>query len=117
LQYKKADRKNDYRNVTKFVMKGGKILNRTINAIMIDPVDDVATAIVDFQKGDVGKYERNGEIIEVVLIENIPQFHKFAVRDIANHEVVRKYGEVIGVATRDSNKGSHIHEHNIASLG
>jgi len=97
------------------VLKEVKIVGEKINAILINEVDDVATAIADFQKGDVGTFDRNGEIIKVVLIESVPKFHKFAVTDIADHEPVRKYGEVIGVSTQKIRKGSHVHEHNIAS--
>lgn len=90
-------------------------MEKKINAILIHAVDDVATAIVDFQKGDVGKFVRNGELVEITVAEIIPKYHKFAVRDIVKHEVVRKYGEIIGMTTQNCSKGSHVHEHNLAS--
>jgi hypothetical protein len=90
-------------------------VDRKINAILIQAVDDVATAIVEFQTGDIGKFVRNGELVEVAIAENIPKYHKFAVRDIAKSEAVRKYGEIIGLATQNCLKGSHVHEHNLAS--
>lgn len=90
-------------------------MDKKINAILIHAVDDVATAIVEFKAGDVGKFARNGEPVEITIAENIPKYHKFAVRDIAKSEAVRKYGEIIGLATQNCSKGSHVHEHNLAS--
>lgn len=90
-------------------------MDKKINAILIHAVDDVATAIVDFRKGDVGKFAKDGDLVEISIAENIPKYHKFAVRDIAKGEAVRKYGEMIGVATQSCSKGSHVHEHNLAS--
>ena len=89
---------------------------KKVNAILYNAIDDVTTAIIGFQKNDIGRYLKNGEIIEIVVTENIPKFHKFAVRDIYNGELVRKYGEIIGKATDDISRGRHVHDHNIVSL-
>jgi len=85
------------------------------NAILIADNDDVATGIVAFAKGEVGRYIKDGKIREVILTEDIPKFHKFAVRDINKSEFVCKYGEIIGEAIADINKGSYVHDHNICS--
>ena len=82
---------------------------------MIHELDDVATALVELQPGDVGRYTKRGEAMQIVVTEKIPQFHKFALRDIRRAELVRKYGEIIGEALQDIGKGRHVHEHNIAS--
>ncbi len=94
-----------------------KIMENPVNSILIDRMDNVATAIVDLLRGDVGLYEGQGAVIEVLITENIPKYHKFAVRDIRKNEVVRKYGEAIGRAVCDIDKGSHVHVHNIVSPG
>lgn len=86
-----------------------------INAILISAIDDVATAIDELPKGSVAKYIKNDRIIEIEIADSIPKFHKFAVRDIQKSEIVRKYGEVIGLAITEIHKGSHVHEHNIRS--
>ena len=44
----------------------------------------------------------------------IPAGHKVAVVDIAVGAPVRKYGEVIGVATAPIRAGEHVHTHNLA---
>ena len=41
--------------------------------------------------------------------------HKFALRAIAQGEVVVKYGEAIGRATRAIDVGEHVHTHNLMS--
>lgn len=44
----------------------------------------------------------------------IPSGHKVASRAIAKGDVVRKYGQVIGVATADIRAGDHVHLQNVA---
>lgn len=47
----------------------------------------------------------------------IPSGHKVAVRAIAAGEVVRKYGQVIGLATKPIAIGEHVHVHNLGMGG
>ena len=49
----------------------------------------------------------------VVARERVPAGHKVAVRDHQPGEAVRRYGQVIGVATQPIAAGSHIHTHNL----
>lgn len=86
-----------------------------VNAILIHESDDVATAIVELQKGDSGQFALKGEIRTITISQRIPKFHKFAIRDIKKMELVRKYGEVIGQATQDIGRGTHVHDHNLIS--
>ncbi|MEY2686880.1 MAG: hypothetical protein RL375_1078, partial [Pseudomonadota bacterium] len=44
----------------------------------------------------------------------VPPGHKLAAQAIAAGEAVRRYGQVIGVATRDIAAGEHVHSHNLA---
>ena len=90
-------------------------MNNNINAILIREIDDVATGIVEFHRGDLGRYRNHDERLEVVIIEDVPKFHKFAVRDIRKGDLVRKYGEIIGEATQDIRKGCFVHDHNLTS--
>lgn len=46
--------------------------------------------------------------------ETIPSGHKIATSDIRAGEAVRKYGQVIGVATVAIPAGAHVHVHNLA---
>src|SRR5579862_3679980 len=50
----------------------------------------------------------------VRLRDDIPAGHKVAVRDVPEGGQVRKYGQVIGVATRPISAGEHVHTHNLA---
>ena len=86
-----------------------------INAILISPLDDVATVTTELHSGDVAVFLKNGELIRVPIIETIPKFHKVAVRIVVKQEAVRKYGEIIGQATQDISPGRHVHDHNVAS--
>ena len=92
-------------------------MTNQINAILIDKADNVATAIVELLQGELAQFRACDEIVEIPITEKIPQYHKFAVRDIRKMELVRKYGEIIGQALCDICRGSHVHVHNIASPG
>ena len=87
----------------------------TINAILIHARDDVATVIAELRDGDQAVFFMNAEIMQVPVVGTIPQYHKLAVRDIKKAEPLRKYGEINGEATQDIPRGSHVHEHNLAS--
>ncbi|MBP2641549.1 MAG: hydrolase [Firmicutes bacterium] len=89
--------------------------NSAMNAILISPLDDVATVTTELHPGDVAVFLKNSELIRVPIIETIPRFHKVAIRIVVKQEAVRKYGEIIGQATQDISPGSHVHDHNVAS--
>ncbi|HIT44137.1 TPA: UxaA family hydrolase, partial [Candidatus Avacholeplasma faecigallinarum] len=72
--------------------------------IIINENDNVAVVLRPFSKGE----EVNG----VTLLEDIPQAHKVAIKDIKKDEDVIKYGAPIGHATQDIKKGEHVHVHN-----
>ena len=71
------------------------------DTILLDPLDNVATASKSLDAGRGGAVER------------IPRGHKIARCDIAKGEEVRKYAQVIGYATRDIRTGSHVHTQNL----
>ncbi len=48
------------------------------------------------------------------LRDEVPAGHKVALREIRQGEQVRKYGQVIGVATSNIAAGEHVHTHNLA---
>ena len=49
----------------------------------------------------------------VRLREDVPAGHKVALVDVSEGGEVRKYGQVIGVATRAIGAGEHVHTHNL----
>ncbi len=90
-------------------------MTNTINSILIHEIDNVATAIADFNKGEAARYAVKSKIVIVEIKESIPQYHKFAIRDIPKGGRIFKYGDVIGEAVQDIRRGSHVHVHNIVS--
>jgi altronate dehydratase small subunit len=87
------------------------------NSILINEADDVATAIVELHRGDLGKYTAGSRLVQIEIREDVPVYHKFAVRNISKSDRVIKYGEVIGQATCDIPSGTHVHTHNLRSPG
>ena len=88
---------------------------KKINAILINPMDDVVTVITELTEGDRAVFFKNEEITQGPVVGTIPKYHKLAIRDIKKTEPLRKYGEIIGKATQDISQGSHVHDHNMAS--
>ena len=77
-------------------------MNKTL---IINKIDNVAVALTSLNKGET--YEG------VLLIDDIPVGHKFALCDINENEDVIKYGYPIGHATQKILKGSHVHVNNV----
>ena len=73
--------------------------------IKITERDNVAVALEPLSKGE--------EILGVVLNEDVPAGHKFALCDIAENENVIKYAFPIGHATKAIMKGDWVHTHNV----
>ena len=84
-------------------------------AIVIDPLDNVATAITDLEAGCIVTVRRELEK-KVKVRQPIPFGHKFALRRIKKGEKIIKYGEVIGRATKSIEEGEHVHIHNVESM-
>jgi altronate dehydratase len=83
-------------------------------AIRLHPLDDVAVAKRDLHPGDLllgtpGEMSRES----IQIREVIPAGHKVALRPVAMGEPVRRYGQVIGMASQDIVPGAHVHVHNL----
>ncbi|MEM2914116.1 MAG: UxaA family hydrolase [Candidatus Bathyarchaeia archaeon] len=77
-------------------------------AIVIDPKDNVATALSEISSGEVVEI-KIGKIVKNIQAKNtIPFGHKLAIKRIEK-------GEAIGKATRTIEEGEHAHIHNIES--
>ncbi|MEM5788485.1 MAG: UxaA family hydrolase [Syntrophobacteraceae bacterium] len=87
-----------------------------IDALVIKPEDNVATALRDIRSREDVTVGYGAERKEIHVQEPIPYGHKFAVRDIPLGMDILKYGEVMGRATSDIPMGTHAHVHNIESL-
>ncbi|WP_342293078.1 UxaA family hydrolase [Clostridium sporogenes] len=84
-------------------------------AVVANANDNVATAVKDLKKGEKVLIDLFGKDIEVMLNEDIPFGHKFAIKDIQNGEEIIKYKESIGQATQDIKVGDYVHVHNVVS--
>jgi len=79
-----------------------------IAVIRLNPHDNVVVAVVQLAAGTA----LGGEGITTKNV--IPFGHKVATQAIKKGEPVRKYGQVIGVASEDIPPGAHVHVHNLA---
>ena len=79
--------------------------------IIMNPNDNCATALEDIPK--------NAQVIvnddTIIINQDIPFGHKFALNDINEGNLVKKYGQTIGVTTKNITKGNWIHTHNLTS--
>ena len=78
--------------------------------IVISERDNVATALEALDAG-----QAIAGPVPFQVCEAIPRGHKVAMRAIAAGASVIKYGNPIGVATREIPTGAHVHTHNVAS--
>jgi altronate dehydratase small subunit len=86
-----------------------------VKAIVMKSSDNVCTVVENIEAGSVIDVENNGEKITITLSDRIPFGHKFAFCPIQQGDPIIKYGEVIGVATREIAPGQHVHVHNLES--
>jgi len=80
-------------------------VNKMSRSLKITPLDNVAVALTNLKKGEV--------VEGITLNDDIPQGHKFALKDFITNENVIKYGYPIGHAITRINKGEHVHVHNL----
>ncbi len=85
-------------------------LDETAAALLLNPADDVAVA-----RRRIGEGEATG-IPGISANQLIPRGHKVALRALTAGMVLRKFGQVIGVATQDIAAGDHVHLHNLAMV-
>lgn len=76
-----------------------------MNFIKINDEDNVAIAIEAIKKGT--------SISDVTALDDIPFGHKIALEKIKKGEPVIKYGNPIGCAQSDIQKGEWVHSHNL----
>jgi altronate hydrolase len=79
-------------------------------ALRLHPDDNVAVALMPLASGrtlDIGG-------AAVRLVNQIDAGHKFALRPLERGQALKRYGQLIGFATRDISVGEHVHTHNLA---
>ena len=87
-------------------------------ALQADARDNVATV---FEEGvragmQVAVVDAAGNRRTCTVLEDIPFGHKVALCDIRRGELIIKYGEEIGMASRDIAQGAYVHVHNLDSM-
>jgi len=87
------------------------MLKQLKNCIIMDPDDNCVTALEDISKGSQIQIRESS----IIISQNISLGHKIALEDIKKGDLVKKYGQVIGIATEDIKKGDWIHTHNLTS--
>ncbi|RIK06078.1 MAG: D-galactarate dehydratase [Acidobacteria bacterium] len=85
-----------------------------VRAVLIDPSDNVATLTSRAEPGSLILLDDEREI---TASAPIPNGHKIALISIEPGEPIRKYGQVIGVASEPITVGSHVHTHNLTGQG
>ncbi|MFC1526483.1 UxaA family hydrolase [Candidatus Latescibacterota bacterium] len=84
-------------------------------AILLNATDDVATALTALTHGEEVQAQLGDRVVDVVLRQDVPFGHKFALRDLAEGEDILKYGLPIGRAMEDIECGDWVHVHNCRS--
>ena len=84
-----------------------------LDASLLHPFDDVATALFDLDPGSRVSVSSGGVERDIALVERIATGHKFAVRDLSAGLRIRKYGEYIGRLSADVRAGAWVHDHNL----
>ncbi len=77
--------------------------------LKINPTDNVAIAISALSAGETITIDGKN----IILNEDIPAGHKFALKDFAKGENIIKYGYPIGHAMKVQKEGDWMNEHNI----
>ena len=87
-------------------------------AIQANAQDNVATIFADgiVAGTEMVVLDPTGARMPMAVLEGVPYGHKFALCDIAKGAQVTKYGEEIGVASRDIRTGEYVHVHNLDSM-
>ena len=86
------------------------------DAVVLNPIDELATALRHLKVGDVARFKVGDQFCELTMKTDVALCHKFVVRDVVAGEELRKYGEVIAGASEPIEAGAHAHIHNIKSL-
>jgi altronate dehydratase small subunit len=81
--------------------------------IVVDQRDNVATAVRPLEQGEAIEVEVGGRTETIQASQAIPFGHKIALVGLEEGDEVRKYGEVIGLATERIARGQHVHVHNV----
>jgi len=82
--------------------------------VHLHPQDNVAIARVPLQPGVLLVWKGRDEArAQIPVRQFIPGAHKVALRHIPQGETIRRYGQIIGLASQEIRPGDHVHTHNL----
>ncbi len=86
-------------------------------ALKVNDLDNVATIFAEgvSKNDEVEVRDKKGGSRTMTVLGDIPYGHKIALADIAPGQDIIKYGEAIGMASRQIGKGEYVHVHNLDS--
>lgn len=90
---------------------------KKIRGLIMDRLDNVVTLLENGEPGDSFEVTKSDDVSDKVLIlEPVTKYHKIALEKINQGQLIKKYGEIIGKASQDIQKGAWVHVHNITSI-
>lgn len=87
-----------------------------INALLMDPSDNVVTCVNEVAKGNTVVYRKGEELLTLTALEDIPYCHKIALMDIPEGGEVIKYGESLGRTSEAIPAGHWVSHNNLFSV-
>ena len=87
-------------------------------ALKVHDKDNVATLFANgvFRGSEVEVQDKSGRREVLRVLSDVPYGHKIAIQDISLGQLIIKYGEEIGIATRNIRAGEHVHVQNLDSM-
>ncbi len=83
-------------------------------AIHLHPTDSVAIAKRDLPAGTLLEaLSQTAAPVPILVRQHVPAGHKLALEKIKAGGPVRRYGQIIGFASRPIQTGDHVHTHNL----
>ncbi len=98
-----------------FLPTSGNARLFTETVVRLHPRDQVALAKLNLHAGMKLLDESGSQVLTVQRF--IPSGHKIALLDIAQDDLVYRYGQVIGIATQPIQAGDHVHTQNLGLPG
>lgn len=91
-------------------------MREKVNSILLDPSDNVVVCVETLENGARAVYRTGDECKSVEVTQEVPVWHKIALRDLRAGDEIVRYGEVIGKCTEDIPCGGWVSHLNIRGI-
>lgn len=92
-------------------------MSTIVKCRVLHETDNVGVVLDHVEQGDQLSYELAGAgETRINALEEIPPYHKYALKAISLGDMIFKYGQIIGRATMTIQAGQHVHSHNLTSI-